>query len=115
VARKKNAGSLASPDLDLEGRPFLWWAGETQHRYERLRSAALSGERDAIEELLEHGTALFAPRCTGSTRGTWQLRRQRAPVRSGNFSLAELLVEIGAVERVSEGALFDAQCSGVGR
>jgi len=60
---------------------------------------ALSGEGDALDELLELGTALFAPQSTGSARGTWQLRRRRAPIRSGNFSLGELLVEIGAVDR----------------
>lgn len=112
MARKKNAGSLGFSEFALEKRPFLSWAGETQQRYERLRGAALSGEGDALFEL---GTAFFAPQGTGSTRGIWQLRRQRAPVRSGNFSLGELLVECGAVDRALDRNFFGLQHNEVRR
>lgn len=44
---------------------------------------------------LQWGMSLLAPRRWEGTRRILEVRRRRAPVRAGVFSLAELLVEFG--------------------
>ena len=74
---------------------FLTWGGESQHLYERLRAEALSGHDTRSFE--DWGMSLFIPGYFKRPLSFWTVRRLRAPVRAGEFSLKELLLELGII------------------
>ncbi len=77
---------------------FLSWGGQPQQTYEQFRWIALnegdvpSGNK--INLFKEWGMTLFMPEHQGPIR-FWPVKRVRAPVRAGDFSLSELLFELG--------------------
>ena len=72
---------------------FLQVGGGPQQRYEQLRGDAVAGGDVMI--FVHRGMALFASRYSSSARRVWRIRRQRASVRSGEFSLVEFFFEMG--------------------
>lgn len=88
---KKNRNEGVDENQGSDG--FLTWGGESQHLYERLRAEALSGQKTLSFE--DWGMSLFLPGY--SKRPFWTVRRLRAPVCAGEFSLKELLLELGVI------------------
>ena len=76
-----------------EPSSFLGWGGERQCVYEQWRQASLGG--DEVECFLRWGMSLLAPEGWEQGRCVLEVRRRRAAVRSGEFSLCELLFELG--------------------
>jgi hypothetical protein len=74
---------------------FFTWGGEPQHLYERLRAEALSGNDTRSFE--DWGMNLFIPGYFKRPLSFWTVKRLRAPVRAGEFSLKELLLELGLI------------------
>ena len=74
---------------------FLTRGGESQHLYERLRAKALSGQETLSFE--DWGMSLFLPGYFKRPLPFWTVRRLRAPVCAGEFSLKELLLELGII------------------
>lgn len=88
---KKNAAGK-SDGLDEEEN-FLFWGGEVQGLYERWRQASLLG--DEVGCFLQYGMSLLAPERWQARRLVYAVRRCRASVRVGEFSVGALLVELG--------------------
>ena len=88
---KKHAAGKS--DALAERENFLFWGGEVQGLYERWRQASLLG--DEVECFLQSGMSLLAPERWQARRIVYEVRRRRAPVRGGEFSLGALLVELG--------------------
>lgn len=98
---KKNEDEKSTPENERDS--FLSWGREPQLVYEQFRLLALDGGDipDGTEFSLfrKWGMALFMyGYCKGSF---WTVTRVRAPVRAGDFSLKELLVELGILSGVS--------------
>lgn len=72
---------------------FLDWGGAPQSVYEQWRQASLGGE--PVECFLLWGMSLLAPARWEQGRRVLEVRRRRASVRAGEFSLAQLLLELG--------------------
>ena len=72
---------------------FLDWGGERQCVYEQWRQASLGGEQ--VECFLRWGMSLLSPVRWEQGRSVLEVRRRRASVRAGEFSLAHLLSELG--------------------
>jgi len=90
-AEKKTPAQDLAQGLDRH--VFLNVGGRAQDRYERLRGDAMSGGDVSI--FVHRGMTLFASGECNPTRGVWEIRRRRASVRSGEFSLIEFLIEMG--------------------
>jgi len=99
---KKNEDEKSNTYIECDS--FLSWGGEPQPVYEQFRSIALDGG----DEIDEKGFSLFKKwgmtlflygYCKGSF---WTITRVRAPVRAGDFSLKELLLELGILRGVSQ-------------
>ena len=74
---------------------FLDWGGESQCVYEQWRRASLGG--DVVECFLRLGMSLLAPQGWEQGRSVLEVRRRRASIRSGEFSLCGLLLELGVL------------------
>lgn len=74
-------------------RGFLDWGGERQRVYEQWRQASLGG--DEVECFLRWGMSLLAPERWEQGRCVLEVRRRRASLRAGEFSLAQMLLELG--------------------
>lgn len=72
---------------------FLDWGGAHQRVYEQWRQASLGGE--PVECFLQWGMSLLAPARWEQGRCVLEVRRRRASVRAGEFSFAQLLLELG--------------------
>lgn len=75
---------------------FLDWGGARQRVYEQWRHASLGDER--VECFLQWGMSLLAPARWEQGRCVLEVRRRRASIRTGEFSLAQLLMELGILE-----------------
>lgn len=73
-------------------RGFLDWGGAPQSVYEQWRQASLGGE--PVECFLLWGMSLLAPARWEQGRRVLEVRRRRASVRAGEFSLAQLVLEL---------------------
>lgn len=98
---KKNEDEKSTPERERDS--FLSWGREPQFVYEKFRSIALDGGDEPDETgfslFKKWGMTLFLyGYCKGSF---WTVTRVRAPVRAGDFSLKELLVELGILSDVS--------------
>jgi hypothetical protein len=101
VRTKKNEDKKSTPESERDS--FLSWGREPQLVYEQFRSIALEGG----DEIDGTGFSLFKKwgmtfflygYCKGSF---WIVTRIRASVRFGDFSLKELLLELGILRGVS--------------
>lgn len=88
--KKNGAGRSFSPE-GVEG--FLCWGGEHQEIYERWRQTALLG--GDVASFLQWGMTLLAPGCLEGSRRIYQVRRRRASIRAGDFSLGDLFSQFG--------------------
>lgn len=64
-----------------------------QRTYEALRRRALSGEE--VSAFVQWGMSLLVSGGGRRMEGVWVTRRQRSSVRAGDFSLGELLLQLG--------------------
>lgn len=87
-------------------KSFLTWGGESQLLYERLRVVALSGGDTRPFE--ERGMSLFTPGYFKVPMPFCTVKRVRAPVRSGDFGLKELLLELRIVSITSQTSFKEA-------
>lgn len=71
----------------------MCWGGDLQDIYERWRQAALLG--GDVASFLQWGMTLLAPSYFEGSRRVYQVRRHRASVRAGEFSLGSLFSELG--------------------
>ncbi len=102
VVTKKNDGENST--MDGEHYSFLSCGRESQLVYEQFRLLALDGsdvpEGTGFSLFKKWGMTLFLyGYCKGSF---WTVTRVRAPVRAGDFSLKELLLELGILSGVSQ-------------
>jgi len=88
--KKNGTGGSSSPER-VEG--FLCWGGELQETYERWRKAALLGAD--VDFFLHRGMTLLAPSYSEGSRRIYHVRRRRASVRAGDFSLGALFSQFG--------------------
>jgi len=91
-ARGKKNGARRSLAPN-RGDGFLCWGGDLQDIYERWRQTALLGGDAA--SFLQWGMTLLAPSYFEGSRRVCQVRRRRASVREGDFSLGSLFSELG--------------------
>ena len=101
---KKNDDENSSESNENDS--FLFWGGESQHLYEQFRSIALKEgyiTNGVVFGLFEKwGMTLFLPEYFKGLMPFWTVKRVRAPVRAGDFSLKELLLEFGILSGVSQ-------------
>ncbi len=102
IGAKKNDSENST--MDGEHDSFLSCGREPQLVYEQFRLLALDGgdvpEGTGFSLFRKWGMALFLyGYCKESF---WTVTRVRAPVRAGDFSLKELLLELGILSGVSQ-------------
>ena len=74
--------------------------------YEQLRAKATAG--GDVSHFVRWGMILVAPRDRRRAGGISEVRRRRASVRAGDFSLKELLIEMRMNRVVSPGSSNEA-------
>lgn len=83
-----------------EKESFLSWGGEEQMVYEQWRSIALGGGDVPLFD--QKGMSLFARKDNDVPVQLRVVKRVRAPVRAGDFSLKELFSELGISKVMSQ-------------
>ena len=104
MVTKKNDDENSSESNENDS--FLSWGREPQLVYEQFRLLALDGgdvpEGTGFSLFETWGMTLFLPEYYKGSVPFWTVKRVRAPVRAGDFSLKELLLELGILSGVSQ-------------
>ena len=85
-----------------EKSSFLFYGGEFQQLYEQFRSIALNkttvisiNDKIGYKLFMEYGMTLFMAENSKTPVKFWNVSRTRASVRGGDFSLKDLLLNLG--------------------
>ena len=85
---------------------FRSWGGEPQQVYERLRCLVWDGSGETgdseFDRFMEWGMAVFALESFQGSGGFWTVRRVRAPVRAGEFSVRQFFEGLGILRAPSK-------------